>query len=411
MRVYLLTSTFPFGTAEQFLEAETHYWSLRKDVELTIIPTRCPASMRDLPDNVQVDTSMAWHPRTIRRHIPQALADTFTKPVAAEIASRLYAPWHLVPLGKSILKYSHFRQNLKKLVAKIPPDSVLYTYWFNEATYALSSMKQRKNFILVSRAHGDDVYEEANPFCYLPMRTRFLSGIDKIYTITQSAEKYMSDRYGIAPNILETHPLGVENHDITVQPSPSGHLHILSCSYLVEVKRIDKIIQAIAMLGEKLVDLKIQWTHIGGGSLDKFARQFATKSFENLSNVSFHFTGPLPNKNVLSFYRNNPVDIFVNLSDSEGVPVTIMEALSCGVPVIAPEIGGIPDLLTHQHNGLLLRKNFSIDDVVKAMSDITLFKSPEIRKNAKLRYLRNYAASVNYPAFIDTVLELARSFH
>lgn len=48
----------------------------------------------------------------------------------------------------------------------------------------------------------------------------------------------------------------------------------------------------------------------------------------------------LGNQLVYDFYRNNDVDVFVNLSESEGIPVSIIETISFGVPVVATDVGG-----------------------------------------------------------------------
>jgi len=48
----------------------------------------------------------------------------------------------------------------------------------------------------------------------------------------------------------------------------------------------------------------------------------------------------LPHNDVLNYYASNPVDVFINTSSSEGLPVSIMEAMSFGIPVIATNVGG-----------------------------------------------------------------------
>ena len=47
------------------------------------------------------------------------------------------------------------------------------------------------------------------------------------------------------------------------------------------------------------------------------------------------------------------MDYFINLSDSEGIPVSIMEAMSVGIPIIARDVGGNREIVTN-NNGCLL---------------------------------------------------------
>ena len=48
-------------------------------------------------------------------------------------------------------------------------------------------------------------------------------------------------------------------------------------------------------------------------------------------------------------------DQFVLASHHEGLPVTVMEALTLGVPVVAPAVGGLPEVVTNDENGILVQ--------------------------------------------------------
>jgi glycosyltransferase involved in cell wall biosynthesis len=59
----------------------------------------------------------------------------------------------------------------------------------------------------------------------------------------------------------------------------------------------------------------------------------------------------VPAKNLAQFYSE--ADVLVLTSHHENFPIVILEAMSCGLPVIAPSIGGIPDMVTPDENGYL----------------------------------------------------------
>ena len=48
---------------------------------------------------------------------------------------------------------------------------------------------------------------------------------------------------------------------------------------------------------------------------------------------------------MLDYYKNNIIDIFINLSASEGIPVSIMDAISFGIPCIATNVGGTGEIV------------------------------------------------------------------
>ncbi len=53
-----------------------------------------------------------------------------------------------------------------------------------------------------------------------------------------------------------------------------------------------------------------------------------------------------------SFYRS--IDIFINTSWHEGVPMSVLEAMGHGIPVIAPDVGGFPEIIDHGIDGFLI---------------------------------------------------------
>ena len=63
--------------------------------------------------------------------------------------------------------------------------------------------------------------------------------------------------------------------------------------------------------------------------------------------------GHYPNEELLRYYGSNHVDLFINTSSTEGVPVSIMEAQSFGIPVIATDTGGVKEVVTEGTGSLL----------------------------------------------------------
>ena len=60
-------------------------------------------------------------------------------------------------------------------------------------------------------------------------------------------------------------------------------------------------------------------------------------------------------------------DVFIAPSIQENLANTVLEAIACGVPCVAFEIGGMPDLIEHQRNGYLA-KPYQIDDLAQGIA-------------------------------------------
>ncbi|MCH8157650.1 MAG: glycosyltransferase family 4 protein [Nitrospinae bacterium] len=89
----------------------------------------------------------------------------------------------------------------------------------------------------------------------------------------------------------------------------------------------------------------------------------------------------------------NAADIFVLPSLLEGTPNTLLEAMACGLPIIATSVGGIAEVITHGENGLLIPPESSAD---LARSVISLLKDPaqceRLGKNARETLCSRYGS-------------------
>lgn len=86
----------------------------------------------------------------------------------------------------------------------------------------------------------------------------------------------------------------------------------------------------------------------------------------------------------------NKAHIYLMSSNWEGLPLSLMEAMSCGLPVIATKAGGVLDIVREHENGYLINLNDK-ESFVKAM--IELIQQPELRKRystASLRESKTY---------------------
>ncbi|MBT3589738.1 MAG: GT4 family glycosyltransferase PelF [Candidatus Marinimicrobia bacterium] len=93
--------------------------------------------------------------------------------------------------------------------------------------------------------------------------------------------------------------------------------------------------------------------------------------------------------------------IFVLPSISEGQPNTILEAMSLGIPVVASNVGGIPELISHQRNGLLFDPK-DVDGFVHGI--LTLLRD----ENVKTKFMKNSFKAVQNKR---NIRQMAQSYH
>lgn len=269
---------------------------------------------------------------------------------------------------------------LKEIIGCDGEKAIIYTFWNNTFTLSAARVKDSNNNIrLVSRIHGYDLYEERTASgIWQPFKTDIDRKTDKLIFLSQKAKDYYLDRY-VADREDKSDcskyricRMGVSPKASRNMMSNAGELHIVSCSAMIKLKRIDKIISALNLLPD---DVNVRWTHFGAGPLETKLAYLADQEIGNKTNISYEFKGFVPNDALLDYYTDTPIDLFITTSETEGVPVSIMEAMSYGIPVIAPDIGGISDQI--DGNGILLSAECSIEEVSQAILRIYTAKADD----------------------------------
>jgi len=151
---------------------------------------------------------------------------------------------------------------------------------------------------------------------------------------------------------------------------------------------------------------EIRWIHIGDGILRKETEQYAQKT---IPHINVEFKGYISNEELLDLYASNYIDLFMNVSESEGIPVSIMEALSAGIPVVGTNVGGSSEIVSKEV-GFLVEKDFYIVEVAAMIEQFLCASSPQIestRLNAYNYWKQHYHAQKNYSEFAENITKLS----
>ena len=280
-------------------------------------------------------------------------------------------------------------------------DAVIYSYRFEYQPYvALLLAKYFDNPALIARAHGYDLYEERNTDNYIPARRVLLKEFDRVYLISQDGYNYLTSKFPEYRNKMAISRLGTLDNGIKKCDNKGPCFRIVSCSNIVPVKRVDRIISALS----KVKTQKIEWIHFGSGEEESKIRKMASELLGE--NVKPIFKGRVENKKVLEFYRSNVVNLFINLSTSEGIPVSIMEAMSFSIPCIATNVGGTSEIVMDGINGYLINDDES-DEYIAGKLDFIASLNIEcyeqLRYAARNTWEQKYNAENNYRTFIEEI--------
>lgn len=406
MNLILFTASFPYvrGGDANFLGVEVKHLSKRFE-RIIVVPENIKASKLPEHAELEVDTSYAellasknnlnlFLLALSSRVLPYGYREAGFPFFSLDAWRRLFAFSGKAELIRRWTLDFIRRNNLK------PQDTLFYTYWFDNAAAGIGMVKMDiPDLRLVSRAHNYDIYVEkyySPPF--FPGRDFALNAVDQLFPCSFDGVEYMQAKYSKYRSRFRSSLLGVIDPGFICKASTDGSFRVVSCSFLRPEKRVSLILEALLLAAQKRPQQRFEWHHIGNGEEREHLQNMADESLpENAKAVFVEYTD---NKNLMQFYRENPVDVFVNVSTTEGIPVSIMEAASCGIPVVATNVGGNREIVSDQ-NGILLSDNPSSDEVVDSFFHFLDFPDEAAAKryNSRKIWDIHFNADSNFSEF------------
>ena len=284
-----------------------------------------------------------------------------------------------------------------------PSRTILYSYWCMDWVNVLAALRSMHPSVdFITRIHGFDLYEHL-PGSAIALLDLQFSQVRTIFTVSEEGSRYLKHHYPQYQRKYEVARLGTRDHG-EGPPGLEGPIHIVSCATLIPLKRVYDIVNVLRTTTQPM-----KWTHFGDGPLFK---QLQTKVRSLPGHVQVHLPGRVPNAELMHWYQNHHVDVFLHLSSSEGIPVSIMEAMSFGIPVIATDVGGVSEIV-NRNTGILLPADPDLSHVSSMLdrfSELPL-STPEFRRGVRSFWKANYSAEKNYTAFADRIDQLHDSWN
>lgn len=287
-----------------------------------------------------------------------------------------------------LVRSSNLLQDIWCLYRKYRP-AVVDTHFMNKVklwTCIFSLLFGTKHYIHVHSLLGDDIKNYIQQKGWIK---RTLLGIyywlltklnRQVICISQAiTDQYRLWSYGRCNNVLTLYigtllvtPLYMQDEARTILKLPHDRTIMTNISAIEHIKGIDTILQSIALLKQRGVD--ILFAHIGGLRSNTVEQQQYANSLKQMA-IELGVED-----NVIWLGRRNDVqdilpmaDMYVHPSRSEGLGSALLEASVAGLPLVGSRVGGIPEIVQHQVNGLLV----DADDAEQLADAIELILTSE----------------------------------
>ena len=397
----LLSDNYPNSNGEFFLDDEINIIASKFD-QITVL---CASKKNDIQRPISQNVHVLELPKiSLLKHILLRIQGLFFLPLWIEIFSlkKSYGLHTNILFFKILLedyvRSSVIMQTLYQHQLTNPSKHILYSYWHDYKALAVARIRKKTGCPAIARCHRWDLYFYANNPPYLPYRKFLLKELSLTCSISEDGISYLRQihNFKIQDKIVLSRLGKINNNKPQLKNSNTDIITICSCSTIINVKRVRLIVDVIANLTN---DYNVKWLHFGDGCLREEVMKYASI---NLPAGTYEFKGICPNNDIMNFYASNYIDLFVNLSESEGIPVSIMEAQSAGIPVLATDVGGTSEIVNNE-NGFLVEKDFNQEDVVYIIQKYLSSTDGEIQQKRNASYnnwKQNYNAETNYNEFV-----------
>jgi glycosyltransferase involved in cell wall biosynthesis len=404
--VYLLTR-FPFSIGESYFEDEFECLTEQGADVYMVLPNYQPKNFnKESYYEKYLSRTKVFNTELTAWDKIKGIRYLFSK----EIWSELHAitTFLQIPVSGIVIKTmidcylrarkfeKYFDQYLENLL-KENESVILYSYWCTEYMLSLLWLKKKyKNIKVFSKMHAWDIYFERNKKGYLPFRKKIFEEVDSFFMVSNQGRNFLLNKFPtLDPNKFITSYLGVIEAKNIPQKSSKEPFTILSLSFVNRVKRLERLVFALEKMRHP-----IRWIHIGDGAAEYeiFKKIIQEKLGANPS-VECILKGGMSKHKVMEFLDNHYIDLIINCSETEGLPVSLMEAMARGIPAAAPAVGGIPEIVENHITGILLNEVTSPEEVVEAI--MYFYQLPEnemaaYRKNAYHLWKEKFNAKINY---------------
>ena len=251
-------------------------------------------------------------------------------------------PVHDVVTREGLMRHTVYdRDAFEEVIAGFRPQ-VIHAHFSREPTAVARTLAALHGLPFTFTVHGDDLWRE--PPDDLDRRAEAAAAI---VTVSLAIAEELTRRFGVDPATIHVIPCGIDVADFAPGPHRDDPPLIVAVARLRPVKRLDLLLHALAPLHGSGQPFRCRV--IGDGSerscLETLRDELGLREV-------VRFVGAASQEVVRDAWRTASIGALT--STSEGMPLALMEAASCGVPVVATAVGGVPELVADGETGLLV---------------------------------------------------------
>ena len=299
-----------------------------------------------------------------------------------------------------LVRSSNLLSDIWTLYRKYHP-VIVDTHFINKVklwTCVFSLVFGVKHYTHMHSLLGEDIHEYVKKKGHIK---RILLGMyywtmtklsQRVFCISQAiTQQYRKWSYGACTNV-ETLYIGTQ----LITPSyaredarkllqlPCDRTIITNISAIENIKGIDTILQAVALLRQR--EIEVFFAHIGGLRSNTLEQQQYADSLKQLA-VELGIED-----NVVWLGRRSDVqdilpmaDVYVHPSRSEGLGSVLLEASVAGLPLVGSRVGGIPEIVQHNVNGMLVEAD-NAEQLADAIEQVLTSKNNYGEQARKMVY-------------------------
>ncbi|MDE3066478.1 MAG: glycosyltransferase family 4 protein [Verrucomicrobiota bacterium] len=333
-------------------------------------------------------------------YILQALCRTGAAPRLLSLDRGEFWEERIKALGVRVTWAGDQPSRLKRLLRVLkelrqdPPDVVQSQHFYANAYAGLAARLLRAGGIGALRSNGhSEVSESGRLGGWLNLHCpRMLAANSQLAIQYAVAHGVPARQLYFLPNVVDTDWFRPATH-----PS-NGTVTLIAVGRLVKEKRLDRFLAILARLTTGF-HLNVRGLIVGPGCQDEDLRPELENQARQLglSQDIVQFRGGVPDTR--SVYREAAVCVLT--SDYEGTPNVLLEAMACGLPVVASNVGGVPGIVQDGQTGFLLEPD-NLEGFTAALAG--LVKNAALRTEMGRR-ARSYVAENHslhrLPAFLE----------